>query len=205
MNQFQRRKAVYKAQPRLLVLCEDAKSSLTYLQEAARHFRAYAEVEVAHCGKTDPKGIVSEAIQRLKDFDRVICAIDRDDHHGFDEASKIAKAHAPRIELVVSYPCYEFWLYLHFRSTRKPYRAAGKLSAADALLKDLCQEKGMEDYEKGAARGLFAKLLDRLPTARKNAADVMRAAIQVDELNPSTQLHEVMTIFERLGTPSLKD
>jgi len=42
---FERKKSSLKQQPLVLIICEDTKSSLQYLKDAARHFRAIVEVE----------------------------------------------------------------------------------------------------------------------------------------------------------------
>lgn len=197
---FARSQPRFKPQPRVLVLCEDRKSSLIYLKEAVQHFRAHAVVEVVHCGKNDPKGIVAEAVRRQRAYDRVYCAIDRDSDAKFDQALSQAVAH-PKIDVVVSYPCYEFWLLLHFRQSRKPYSQSGKFSAAACAVKELCAEDGMAGYDKGDTNGLFHKLLGRLPEARRRAVEVLQAALSEGEMNPSTRLHELMAAFESLGSP----
>ncbi|MES2941696.1 MAG: RloB family protein, partial [Pseudomonadota bacterium] len=152
------------------MLCEDTKSSLVYLQDAARHFRSYAEVEIVHCGKNDPLNIVREAIQQRRNYDKVYCAIDRDRHEGFDAALALAAENAQWLSVIVSYPCYEFWLLLHFRMTRSPYIGVGKNSAGDLLVRALCDEDGMAAYDKGGSEKLFDKLIQRLPVARQRAA-----------------------------------
>ena len=184
----------------MLVLCEDSKSSRLYLQDAANHFRAYAEVEIAHCGKNDPKGIVAEAVKRQKRFDHVYCAIDRDSDPKFDAALNQADAHA-KVTVIASYPCYEYWLLLHFRKMRRSYIGIGKNSSGDLLVKDLCKEVDMENYGKGGSDKLFDRLLPLLPEARKRSAQVMLEAVNESNLNPSTQLHELINLFETLGTP----
>ena len=199
---FERKKPRFKQQELVLVICEDTKSCLQYLEDAARHFRADAKVEIAHCGKTDPLNIVTKAIERQRYFDRVYCAIDRDRHENFDEALNLAKENK-KISIIASYPCYEFWLLLHFQKTRKPYTGVGKNSSGDLLGKDLRKIAGMENYEKGSSENLFDQLIDRLPKARKFAAQVMQEALNDGELNPSTRLHELIEKFERLGTSEL--
>lgn len=198
---FERKKPTLKQQARILVLCEDTKSGRCYLEDAARHFRAHAEVDIVHCGKNDPLSIVNEAMKRQRLFDHVYCAIDRDSHEGFDEALKLAAAHAPNITVIASYPCYEFWLLLHFRKTRKSYTGVGKNSAGDLLVKDLCQEEGMHNYDKGASKTLFEDLLVKLPDARLRATQVLSEAIIDGGINPSTRLHDLIELFEQLGTP----
>ena len=198
---FERKKASLKIQPRVLVICEDTKSSFRYLEDAARYFRADVKVDIDHCGKNDPLNIVKEAIERQRNFDNVYCAIDRDTHENFDEALALAKLHKKKISIIASYPCYEFWLLLHFQKCQKPYRGIGKNSSGDLVVRDLCKERGMESYAKGNSKNLFDQLIDRLPKARQHAREVMADAIDNGNLNPSTQLHELIQCFELLGTP----
>lgn len=196
---FARQKPRYKVQARVLIICEDSKSSLSYLQDAARHFRSYAEVEVTHVNRTDPKGIVAEAVKRSSSFDAVYCAIDRDSHAGFDEALQLAASQAPKVSVIASYPCYEYWLLLHFRKSTKPYSSVGASSAGDRLVKELRAEPGMNGYSK-ALPGLFHSLLPNLPRARERAAEVL-ADTENNGMNPSTRLHTLMDVLESLGTP----
>ena len=203
LSRFDRPKPRFKPQPRVLVLCEDTKSSLSYLKEAAHYFRSQAEVEIAHCGKNDPLSIVTVAVKRQRDFDTVYCAIDRDQHETFDEALALATAHSGKVVVIASYPCYEYWLLLHFRKTRKPYASVGNSSSCDLLTKDLRKEAGMDNYAKGVPDNLFGELLDRLPDARQRANEMLTAAINDDELNPSTRLHDLIALLELLGTPQL--
>ena len=202
-SRFDRKKPSFKQQPRVLVLCEDEKSSRLYLQDAANHFRAYAEVEISHCGKNDPKGIVEEALKRQRDYDHVYCAIDRDSDPKFDAALIQAAAHVNKVTVIASYPCYEYWLLLHFRKTRSSYVGAGMHSSGDLLVKDLCKEAGMENYDKGASASLFEGLLTKLPLARRRAAEVLAEADGDGGWNPSTRVHELIDLFEKLGKPQL--
>ena len=196
---FRRKPARYKPQPRVLVLCEDSKSSLQYLREAVKYLRVDAQVEIAHPGKTDPKGIVNEAIKRRGSLDRVFCVIDRDTHHGFDEALQMAAA--GDVDAIVSHPCYEFWLLLHFRYTRAGYAAGGGHSAADQVVEHVRAEAGMQDYAKGSSAGLFERLLERLPAARQRAAQSLEEALAEDERNPSTEMHRLIDALEQLAQP----
>lgn len=197
-NSFKRKGARFKPQPRVLVLCEDTKSSKTYLEDASTHFRSYAVVEFAHCGHTDPLGIVKRAVARQRDFEMVYCVVDRDSHHNFDEAVKLADTE-PKIELITSYPCFEFWLLLHFAYSRAPYAPAGKVSAADRVVKDLQTKPGMEAYDKGQIKGLFEILRPRLSDAKAHAVRTLIEAEQDTEFNPSSRLHILLDSLEALA------
>ena len=164
---FSRGKTKLKVQPTVLVICEDKLSSVRYLQDASGYFRSFALIDVCHCGKTDPLGILNEAVARCSNFDFVYCV----------------------------------WLLLHFEKARRPYVRAGKNSAGDLVVRDLKTKDGMRDYDKGRSEGLFDKLIDRLPNARTRSAQVLKEAELDGAKNPSTEIHLLIRIFEKLGEP----
>lgn len=185
------------------MLCEDTKSALNYLQDAARRFRSHAVVKIAHCGRTDPIGIVEEAIASRRNFDMTFCVIDRDSHESFDNALLRAAEFGDSITVLPSYPCYEYWLLLHYRFTRAPVASVGAQSAGTRMAAALRAEDGMAAYEKGSSNSIFDRLLDRLPIATVNAVRALDAATAEQEMNPSTKLHLLILEFQRLGVPTL--
>lgn len=200
-DSFNRSKSRFKPQPTILVICEDSKSGLNYLKDASSHFHVAAQIEILNCGRTDPKGIIEEALARQTDFDQVYCVIDRDSHPSFKEAVTLAKA-SQKVCVIASFPCFEFWLLLHFGHSRKPYSAVGNNSSADLLIKDLRKHPIMEKYNKGNEQQIFNLLLgEKFALARSLAPIILSAAIADDNLNPSTQLHILIDRFEELSTP----
>ncbi len=198
---FNRQKPKFKPQPKVLVICEDTKSGKRYLEDASLYFRVNVLVEITHCGKTDPLSIVKEAISRQGKFDRIFCSIDRDTHKNFDEALNLAKL-SKKIDIITSYPCFEFWLLLHFGYNRKPYAATGKYSPADSLIKDLRNYPDLENYDKGKDLSIFNLLLgEPFAKARRIAPKILTEAIASEEMNPSTRLHELLDFFEQLSSP----
>lgn len=196
---FNRSKSRYIPQPKVLVICEDSKSGLNYLKDARGYFRANIEVEISHCGKTDPKGIVREAIKRQTNFDQVYCVIDRDNHHNFEEAVQLANTRS-KVSVIVSFPCFEFWLLLHFGYCRKPYTSMGANSSADLLIRDLQKHPGMETYSKGDDQNIFESLLgEKFNTARSIAPRILNEAKADGNFNPSTQIHILLDNFEKLS------
>ena len=83
---FARGAAKFKVQARVLVLCEDSKSSKTYLEDASKYFRATAQVQIAHPGRTDPLGVVQAGVKQQSAFDAVYCVVDRDSHANWEQA-----------------------------------------------------------------------------------------------------------------------
>jgi hypothetical protein len=201
-----RRKSRFKPQPTVLVICEDSKSGKYYLEDACLYFRVKVLVEITHCGKTDPLNIVKEGFNRRGKFDHVFCVIDRDNHQNFDEALNLANS-SNKVKIIASYPCFEFWLLIHFvGNNRKPYTTTGNHSAADLLTKDLRVHPGLENYDKGEDKNIFGLLLgDRFTEARRVAPRILADAIGSEAMNPSTKLHELIDFFEKLSSPQSVD
>ena len=201
---FRRGPSKYNTQARVLVLCEDSKSSKIYLEDASRHFRATTKVEIAHPNCTDPLGIVNAAVRQQGNFDVVYCVVDRDTHANWDRAINMAHGHS-KVKLVRSFPCFEFWLLLHFEYTRAGYARAGKDSAAAQVVRDLKKKPGMSKYDKGSIEGLFGSLCgeseDILTTACDRGDRTLHEAAQDGEPNPSTEMQILIRVLRKLGRP----
>lgn len=70
------------------------------------------------------------------------------------------------------------------------------------MLRELRSQTEMNDYAKGKATGLYARLTSRLPEARKHAARALVDANNTGEPNPSTQIHLLIARFEQLSEPT---
>lgn len=201
---FARGGAKFKAQARVLILCEDSKSSKIYLEDASKYFRATAQVQIAHPGRTDPLGVVLAGVAQQSVFDAVYCVVDRDSHVNWEQANSLARSH-PRIRMIRSFPCFEFWLLLHFGYTRAGYQRAGALSAADQVVRDLRLKPGMHGYAKGSIEGLFQKLCghaeEMLNTACKHGDRTLIDAEREGDANPSTELQNLIRELRKLGSP----
>lgn len=195
---FRRSKPSLAQQPLVLVICEDTKSSKDYLVDAKVHYRATALVEVVNLGHTDPRGIVKKAVERAAKYDHVFCVIDRDTHPTFDEAVQLAHT-KNNVHLITSYPCFEYWLYLHFQYSRRTYRRAGDNSPAQQMVRALKECEGMSDYDKGSTQSIFKKLLGRLEVAIQNGARSLEDAKRDNEPDPSTSIHTLIRRLEDLG------
>ncbi len=112
---------------RILVVCEGAVTEPQYIKGFERWCRnSVVEVEIAdkhgvpltlvNIAKVE-KDRAAKRAKREKDdnlcYDEVWCAFDVDEHPKLNEARQLAEAHD--IELAISNPCSELWLWLHFR------------------------------------------------------------------------------------------
>ena len=195
-----RREARRDPVARVLIVCEGKKTEPTYFRDLIREYRlTSAIVKVAGEG-ADPKIVVERAKERQKaeqraeeQYDRIFCVFDRDEHEKFDAASRDAKRHG--FKLARSWPCFEYWLLLHFSSARSPYVRKGGKSPADNCIGDLKQH--CPEYTK-AAQGVFVALQNRLDTAMNNSRNVLRDAIATNERNPSTEIHRLVDYLKSL-------
>ena len=185
---------------RILIVCEGSKTEPFYFEEIRRRYKlSAANVRVANKGSA-PVSVVTSAI-RLQDkerrlgerFDEVFCVFDRDEHPTFNRACE--KAEAKKLNLVVSWPCFEFWLLLHFGYSRKPYARTGNRSPADECLRDL--KNHLSDYEK-AQKGLFLKLEGCLEAAKTHAQRTIVDAKKTNDPNPSTEIHYLVGFMQNL-------
>ena len=122
------------------------------------------------------------------------CVFDRDSHPQFDEASKTARDRG--FKLARSWPCFEFWLLLHFEYVRAPYARKGKASPCDACIRDL--RKHLPNYSKGD-ESTFDDLWHLLEKAIGNARNAAADAEATDERDPSTEVHELVERLRALS------
>lgn len=125
-------------------------------------------------------------------YDKVFCIFDRDGHESFAKArSKIAGLALRRrdplpIEEAVSFPCFEFWVLLHFERTDRPF------IRCDDVIEQL-RQRHVPGYVKADA-AVASKLMDRIDTAFGNAVWLEERASDIGE-NPSTTIHRVIRHF----------
>lgn len=176
---------------RVLIVCEGERTEPLYFQDLAARYRlSTANVLILGRG-VDPRTVVrvakklqSKEARNGERYDRIYCVFDRDEHATFENACHEARVSG--ICLSRSWPCFEFWLRLHFGLTRRPYSRFRGKSAAQHCVDEL---RGLlPGYEKGAP-GLFRELENRLESAIADAARARTDAEATREFNPSTEVH----------------
>ena len=185
----------------MLIFCEGEKTEPLYFRDLVAHYRlSMANVRIVGNG-TDPQTVVkrakklrSQEIRNREMYDRVYCVFDRDEHTTFDSACE--EATASGITPIRSWPCFEFWLELHFGYSRKPYTKSHRMSAAQHCVKTIQQR--LPGYTKGTA-GVFGQLMSSLEQAKSNAARALTDAKKTKELNPSTEVHLLVEYLQSLA------
>lgn len=207
-RRFTRLQAQLERHDRVLIVCEDSKSSPNYFDELVRFERlSSVDVEITgDCG-SDPLSVVNKAIELYdksvnddnpaSTFDLVYCVIDRDGHQNFAQAIDKLNSHSKNdkpFHMVRSYPCFEFWYLCHFAFTRTSIGSTGTKSSADKCIQLLNKEWNAafnKKYEKSQT-GIYKLLYNNLSTAMSNAKGAFREAIATDEMTPSTEVHELV-------------
>lgn len=207
LRDLERRSRNEPERPRFLIVCEGSKTEPNYFEDARVFYRiGTADVEI--CGKecgSAPISVVEFAEKRYEEekrsYERVFCVFDRDSHPSFNEAvARVRSRAADGFVAIYSVPCFEFWILLHFRESRKAYVREGERSPCSALLEDLAADfpgyrKGMED--------VFGRLETRLHDARRRAVRVIADAERTGDINPSTLVHQLIDALAALA-PSAK-
>jgi hypothetical protein len=208
---LRRRTAVRQAYARVLIVCEGEKTEPQYLNEIRTQLRlATAHVQVQPGGfGTEPQRLVgyAEHLVRKGDralgvepgaFDHVYVVFDRDEHQTYHQALEMTRAldgrlrndehRAIAMEAVVSVPCFELWLLLHFDDVRAPLHR-------DETLERL--KRHLPGYAKGQG-GHWFTTKDRLESATKRAAARAAATNAYDGHEPYTDMHRLVQVLLRL-------
>ena len=184
---------------RVLIVCEGARTEPSYFLDLTDQYRL-SSVNIKIVGTaSDPSNLVRQAKKLRKEeqdlgesYDQVYCVFDKDSHVKFSSASSEARENGFR--LARSWPCFEFWLLLHFEYARHPYSKTSKSPCANCIDE---LRRHLRDYEK-ASQGLFKRLIGRLETAKGNAARVSVDVERTGESNPSTEIHLLVEYLQTL-------
>lgn len=203
-----RKKQTRQRQPRVLIVCEDSKSSAYYFQDMAKAFGLSAvDVRGKECGSA-PISVLKYAVQEYEQekssdpYDRVYCVFDRDQHKSFSPAIKkisaLNKSGKP-FYAITSTPCFEIWLLLHFDYISHPFRAK-KRSPCDQAISELRKKATLDGYKKGVG-GIYAKLSEqKMKDAIKHSKRLLKDNKKTGSDNPETNVHELVE-YLRSQTP----
>jgi len=142
---------------RVLIVCEGSKTEPRYLKELAKA-QELSSANIVIDGNCDssPISVVRYAINEFEKeqgkggiYDTVYCVFDRDSHASFEQALDMIARIPPsrRFHAVVSVPCFEYWILLHFVYSTQPYQHGGGKSPCGNLICTL--EQHIPGYEKG--------------------------------------------------------
>ena len=196
---------------RVLIVCEGEKTEPNYLnaiRESLRLGTASIKVLNSLLG-TDPLKVVDYAEQLFlkgdshanlgsREFDNVFAVFDRDDHATYHAALKKCsvlnnkhrsnEGKAVPFKAVVSVPCFELWLLLHFEDVLAPLH---RTVVVERL------KKHLHDYTKGQA-GHWAGTQALRQGATHRARLLANNTYGTSDTEPFTRMHELVEFLHQL-------
>ena len=183
---------------RVLIVTEGEKTEVNYFKEIRRYFRLpSATVRVCPADGTNPLQVVtfaSELCQKVREWERVFCVIDRDQHAFYDRALGLAleldgryrndERQSIQFTAIPSNPCFELWLLLHFQ------RSEAFIHGNEVVRRVTAHIDG---YRKGRS-DIFSKTRTGLDTAYANA-ERLRARVERPGDNPSTEVDVLVRLL----------
>ncbi len=192
-----RRKPRREPYDKVLIICEGSKTEPNYFNGLKNAHRLNnANVKIIGKGAT-PMKIVDFAKEKYRNeeiagdpFDKVFCVFDKDTHHDYETAKQAIEKMKPNgtYVAIISIPAFEYWLLLHYIYSTGP-------CTSSEVLNQLKQH--MPEYEKGH-KNIFTQLQDKLEKAKKNAKKSLKDSKKTDTDNPSTRVHELVNILQKL-------
>lgn len=191
---------------RLLIVCEDEKSSKLYFESFKRDEKlkrqlSSVDIEVVHPKDHSPVGLVNEAKEKKKKakrdrnpYNEVWIVLDKDGHANLDQA--LITARDNKIHVALSVMCFEYWILLHFEKKKKPF------TKCDDII-DYIKKHHYKDYNKSI--NSYAALKDKIEAAltngiwlmNQNQNDIDRGS-RIFELDAYTDVH---ILVEKLLNP----
>jgi len=207
VRSLKRKQELRESYDRVLIVTEGEKTEPLYLTAVCDYFGLnQANVEIDPNSDSSPTSVVKHALkvigQNLTDsYDRVYCVIDRDTHADFQEAQDQITRYNNRyrdtkIHLIISKPCFEYWLLLHFIYTTKPFGASGDSPCDELISTEL--KKYIPEYEKGNASIMIDLVNKQLSTALINAKKSFDAAERTGTDNPKTEMYILVEYLKNL-------
>jgi hypothetical protein len=208
---LRRRAATRQRVERLLIVCEGSKTEPHYLEEIRQELRlSTTQLRVLPSAiGTDPLSVVSYAEQLFKygdvnqrivkkEFDRVIAVFDRDDHQKYfaalDKAVKLdgklknnERLSVP-FNAIVSVPCFEVWLLLHYENIQAPIHREEVYAKLKTYIKG---------YDKGQ-KDLWQITQGLLEVATYHAIKRSEMTTRHNGFEPYTDMHELVARLKSL-------
>jgi hypothetical protein len=202
-----RKKATRAGLPAILIACEGKQTEPNYIRGLCEmHGINRANVIlIPGDGETNATRLVQKARRRFeidRDFDAVFVVCDCESEDLADARCRAAKpirnvsGETLTIRLIVSRPCFEFWLLLHFEYATRPFPTAA--SVIDIL------ERHLTDYDK-ADRLIFHKVHAGLERALGNARRLKVELAEIGAQTPDTDMADLIETLMKLHRPAARD
>ena len=188
-NNFKRRGRERRQKTTYLIVCE-GHCEKYYFESVKRSERlTNISVEILNPRVSSPKSLCSYAKKEIKrkEYDRVFCVFDCDVLGGKNLPHEcISKT----IQPIVSRPCFELWLLLHFKYTNKKFCNCKELVSGE-LRKHIPDYDKTQNYHK--KKKFYIGLKDKLEIALSNAEKLEQANSNNQiECGTLTHIHKIV-------------
>lgn len=198
-RRIDRRRASRKGLPSLLIVCEGRETEANYIAGLCEHLNVnLAAVRILRGDTgTDPASLVRRA-QRVfdvdRDLDRVFVVCD-DDGRDFLRATQLARKRLKKldgkfltVELIVSRPCFEFWLLLHFEYSTRSFASAAEVTT--------CLGAHLTAYQK-SDRDVFRQVAAGLSRACERAEQLRRERAKTRMIGPYSDVDALVKFLSK--------
>ncbi len=202
----QRRRIIKKTKSiskKVLIACEDTKSSRFYFTKMIKDYGLRGKVTFAkHIGTNPMKVLEAIKVHLLKDshFDEKWIVIDKDSYSKSEFNGTIESARALNINVAYANEAYELWILLHFKKQNAHINRS-------QLNKEL---KALVDYEKNN-EFIYEIVKSKQSEAIKRSKDVIKYFIDINRCsnpfndNPSNTIYQLVESLEKLKTISTRN
>ena len=204
-SSLKRQREMRESYDKVLVVCEGEKTEPYYITALRDHFGlAQANIQIDPKSDSSPTSVVAYAKTLIADnktdpFDHVYCVIDRDSHADFQKALDQVSGFRSKettLHVIVSNPCFEYWILLHFVYTTKAFGASGDSPCQELISSEL--KKYIPGYEKGDPSIMTNLVNNQLGTALANAERSYDEAVRNGIDNPKTEMHILVEYLKNL-------
>ncbi|GAB2908538.1 RloB family protein [Streptomyces mayteni] len=194
-----RRRSSRPEQRRFLLYCEGECTETQYFKGLRRQLRALPVAVEIGPEHGEPKSLVRAAIDhkerahrsaadRYTAYDEVWCVMDVEapvPHPTLGPAISLARAND--VGVVLSNPCFELWLALHFTAVGRNHTSGAMQQALEKLA--VC------GYSAGRKHLDYDALRGRYEQARERAQESRRGAASVWDVNPATDVDRLVDLL----------
>ena len=187
-RQIKHKRTRRDGKPRILILCEGKQTEPNYFT-GFKQVKRLTNIVVRRPRRKQvgPAGLLARLREELEDdldWDEIYCILD---HDGRDAEIRKFKTkltainqetNSPQIEMILSNPCFELWLLLHFEFTDRPFTSGGINSACENVIKKL--RRHLPEYRKNDTQ-VFGKCCNHIDVAIENVDRLRR----IDSLSSS--------------------
>lgn len=179
----------------ILIVCEGEKTEKNYLNQLKDYLKLNnVQIKIISSKNSNPLQVVKFAEEKGKaySYDKIYCVFDKDLHSNFNEAQQKCKKY--NFEAIISNPCFEFWILLHFIYTTKTFNT--NASPCNALIEG-CLKQHIQDYSKNHN---FTNIIrEKLDTAIKNAQKANKEAENNNYTSSYTFMDKLANKFKKLN------